>query len=172
MVTAKLEHSNFYSYNSSLVSYLIIIVSLRLDLPCIYTAEWLATPMHRPTMSVLGDPTIVQCHHGRKLSEHATSQPSPPRSLRRAISIPAVSSLVKNSWNWAGDTLHTYRDGLSKEQRNHRAEIDDRKEVLYLRIKNVSTRHVPGVGECICRVTLSNSRAAGRVVRGMARFRQ
>ncbi|KAJ5543302.1 hypothetical protein N7535_005730 [Penicillium sp. DV-2018c] len=92
--------------------------------------------MHRPAMSVLGDPPIVQCDHGRKPSKHAISQPSPPRPLRRAISIPAVSTLVKDSWNWAGNTLHTYRDGLTKEQRKQRAEIEDRKEVLYLRIKN------------------------------------
>lgn len=111
-------------------------------------------------MSVLGDPTIVQCHHGRKHSqehpqEHPLSQP-PPRPLRKTISIPAVSSLVKDSWNWAGDTLHTYRDGLSKEQRKQRAEIEDRKQVLYLKIKNVSTCGVPVTGERTCRVTLSN----------------
>lgn len=94
-------------------------------------------------MSVLGDPTIVQCHHGRKPSaEHVSSQP-PPRSLRKAISFPAVSSLVRDSWNWAGDTLHTYRDGLSKEQRKQKADSEDRKQVLYLRIKNVSTFGVP-----------------------------
>ncbi|KAJ9491148.1 hypothetical protein VN97_g2110 [Penicillium thymicola] len=87
-------------------------------------------------MSVLGDPTIVQCHHGRKHSqEHPLSQP-PPRPLRKTISIPAVSSLVRDSWTWAGDTLHTYRDGLSKEQRKERAGIEDRKQVLYLKIKN------------------------------------
>ncbi|KAJ5964329.1 uncharacterized protein N7479_004205 [Penicillium vulpinum] len=88
-------------------------------------------------MSVLGDPTLVQCHHGRKQSqEHPSSQHSPPRALHKAISIPAVSSLVKDSWNWAGDTLYTYRDGLSKEQRKQRADIEDRKQVLYLKIKN------------------------------------
>ncbi|CDM26638.1 Small GTPase superfamily, ARF/SAR type [Penicillium roqueforti FM164] len=93
--------------------------------------------MHRPTMSVLGDPTLVQCHHGRKHSqEYSLPQPLPPRPLCKTISIPTVSSLVKDSWNWAGDTLHTYRDGLSKEQRKQRADIEDRKQVLYLKIKN------------------------------------
>ncbi|KAJ5788474.1 Acyl transferase/acyl hydrolase/lysophospholipase [Penicillium paradoxum] len=86
-------------------------------------------------MSVLGDPTIVQCHGRKPSAEHVSSQ-SPPRSLRKAISIPAVSTLVKDSWNWAGDTLHTYRDGLSKEQRKQKADTEDRKQVLYLRIKN------------------------------------
>lgn len=123
-------------------------------------------------MSVLGDPTIVQCHHGRKHSqEHPLSQPSPPRRLRKTISIPVVSSLVRDSWNWAGDTLHTYRDGLSKEERKQRADIEDRKQVLYLKIKNVSTRGVPGTGDRICRVTISNLLAPGCIVRGMAKLR-
>lgn len=122
-------------------------------------------------MSVLGDPTIVQCHHGRKHSQEHPLPQSPPQPLRKSISIPAVSSLVKDSWNWAGDTLHTYRDGLSKEQRKQRAEIEDRKQVLYLKIKNVCTCGVPVTGERICRVTLSNPWAAGCVVRGMAKLR-
>ncbi|KAJ5096020.1 hypothetical protein NUU61_005376 [Penicillium alfredii] len=90
-------------------------------------------------MSVLGDSTLVhsQCQGSRTHSEHISSPPSPPRrSLRKAISIPAVSSIVKDSWNWAGDTLHTYRDGLTTEQRKQRADIEDRKQVLYLRMKN------------------------------------
>ncbi|OGE51824.1 hypothetical protein PENARI_c012G09359 [Penicillium arizonense] len=91
-------------------------------------------------MSVLGDSTIVQCHHGRKQatehSEHVHTKSQPPRSLRKAVSIPAVSSLVKDSWNWAGDTLHTYRDGLNKEQRKRKAEIEDRKQILYMHMKN------------------------------------
>jgi TAG lipase/steryl ester hydrolase/phospholipase A2/LPA acyltransferase len=99
-------------------------------------------------MSVLGDSTIVQCHHGRKQStehsEHVFTKPQPPRSLRKAVSIPAVSTLVKDSWNWAGDTLHTYRDGLTKEQRTQKAEIEDRKQILYLHMKNVSPCRAPG----------------------------
>lgn len=87
------------------------------------------------------DSTIVQCR-----DEPVQKVPkAPPRSLRKAISIPAVSSLVTNSWNWAGDTLNNYRDGLSAEQRRHRAEIETRKQILYMTIKNVSTYHpVPG----------------------------
>ncbi|KAG0153161.1 Acyl transferase/acyl hydrolase/lysophospholipase [Penicillium digitatum] len=88
-------------------------------------------------MSVLGDPTIVQCHHDPKPSqERPLSQPSPPRPLRKTPSIPAVSSLMKDSWNWAGHSLYSYRDGLSEEQRKKRAGIEDRKQVLYLKIKN------------------------------------
>ncbi|KAJ5610566.1 hypothetical protein N7510_007285 [Penicillium lagena] len=82
-------------------------------------------------MSVLGDSPII---HSR---QHHDAQPSPPRrSLRKAISIPTVSSLVRDSWSWAGDTLHTYRDGLSREQRQHKTEVEDRKQVLYLKMKH------------------------------------
>jgi len=97
--------------------------------------------MHRPVNSVLGDSTIVHCH-----DETLAKVPLHPlRPLRKAISIPAVSSLVRDSWNWAGDTIHTYRDGLSADQRKQRADIEDRKQVLYLKIKNVSVVSlVPG----------------------------
>lgn len=98
-------------------------------------------------MSVLGDSTIVsQCHD----AAHTTLPPPPPRPLRKATSIPAVSSIVRDSWNWAGETLHTYRDGLSAEQRKQKADREDRKQVLYLKIKNVSG---PLPGGRICRVT-------------------
>lgn len=90
-------------------------------------------------MTVLGDSTVVhsQCHK-LDLEHDPSNQPIPYRSLRKAISIPAVSSLVKGSWNWAGETLHTYRDGLSAEQRKQREEIESRKQLFYLKIKNVS----------------------------------
>jgi TAG lipase / steryl ester hydrolase / phospholipase A2 / LPA acyltransferase len=86
-------------------------------------------------MSVLRDSTIAsQCHD----SEHTALPPPPRRPLRKAISVPAVSSIVRDSWNWAGKTIHTYRDGLSAEERKNRADREDRKQVLYLKIKNVS----------------------------------
>ncbi|KAJ5389612.1 Lipase 5 [Penicillium cataractarum] len=86
---------------------------------------------------MFGDSTIAhsQCH--KRDSDSLVSLPPPPRrSLRKAISIPAVSSIVKDSLNWAGETLHTYRDGLSTEQRRQKADIEDRKQILYLKIKN------------------------------------
>lgn len=115
-------------------------------------------------MSVLRDSTLVsQCHD----SEH-TLPPPPRRPLRKAISIPAVSSIVKDSWNWAGETLHTYRDGLSAEERKKQRDREDRKQVLHLKIKNVSG----SLGGRICSVTvLTAIRAAGCVVRGMAELR-
>lgn len=111
-------------------------------------AGWLA-PMHRPAISVLGDSIACRKH--------------PEPHLRKAISIPSVTTLVKDSWNWAGDTIHTYRDGLTRNERRAKAEIEDRKQVLYLRIKNVSTIHRTLVHFLI--------RPAGRVVRRMGKLR-
>ncbi|KAJ6140571.1 hypothetical protein N7470_010367 [Penicillium chermesinum] len=86
-------------------------------------------------MSVLGDSAIA--HPNCYPKKDSTLIPLPPRkSLRKAISIPAVSTLVKESFTWAGETLNTYRDGLTPEQRRQRAQIEDRKQVLYLQIKN------------------------------------
>ena len=94
--------------------------------------------MSRPAMTVLGDPTgRSQClkHHDVDITACATP---PCRSLRKTISLPSVSSIVKDSWNWAGETLGNYRDGMSAEQRKRQADIEDRKQVLYVKIKNVS----------------------------------
>ncbi|CAI7668847.1 unnamed protein product [Penicillium manginii] len=97
--------------------------------------------MHRPAMTVLGDSTVVhsQCHQLDLEHDHPSNRPAPYRSLRKAISIPAVSLLVKDSWNWAGETLNTYRDGLSAEQRKQREEVENRKQLFYLKIKNAVT---------------------------------
>lgn len=65
----------------------------------------------------------------------------PKPQLRNAVSIPTVASLVKDSWSWAGDTINTHRDGLTKEQRQARTKIEDRKQILYLRMKNVSSSY-------------------------------
>lgn len=130
--------------------------------------------MHKPSISVLGDSTIVpsKCY-----SKHDSDRISstPGRSLRRAISIPAVSSIVKDSWNWAGDTLSAYRGGPSAEEQKRQADIEDRKQVLYLKIKNVSTFYTLGVASLYLDGRLHllrhranhDSEAAGSVVRGM-----
>lgn len=100
--------------------------------------------MHEPVMPVLDDSTIARPHCYAK--HDLKSAPPPPRkTLRKAISIPAVSTLVKDSLNWAGDTLSTYRDGLTPDQRKQRAQVEDRKQVLYLKIKNVSWTGYPGI---------------------------
>lgn len=92
--------------------------------------------MHNPAMPVLDDAIV---HPRCYAKQDSTLVPSPPRkALRKAISIPAVSTLVKDSFSWAGDTLNSYRDGLTPEQRKQRAQAEDRKQVLYLKIKNVS----------------------------------
>ncbi|RHZ62782.1 putative Patatin family phospholipase [Aspergillus thermomutatus] len=56
--------------------------------------------------------------------------------LPKSISIPSFPSVVRNSLSWAGDTLNAYRDGASREQRKALTDTEDRKQVLYLRIRN------------------------------------
>ncbi|EPS30619.1 hypothetical protein PDE_05571 [Penicillium oxalicum 114-2] len=86
---------------------------------------------------MLGDSTIVQPSCNKLDSDSAVSFASTPRrSLRNSLSIPTFSSIVKDSWNWAGETLHSFRDGLSADQRRQKADIENRKQVLYLKIKN------------------------------------
>lgn len=94
-------------------------------------------------MTTFRDPTSVHSQIHRKKSLHferspngknASSRTSP---LRKRASFAAVSSLVKDSVSWAGDRLNTYRDGLSKEEREEKLRRDNRKQLLYLRMRNV-----------------------------------
>ncbi|EAW10312.1 putative Patatin family phospholipase [Aspergillus clavatus NRRL 1] len=96
-------------------------------------------------MSLFHDSTIVQqpkCHgkskSGNKPGPSSTSSNRQHHFLPRLISIPSLSSVVRNSFTWAGDTLYSYRDWASKEQRKALTEAEDRKEVLYLRMRNVN----------------------------------
>ncbi|KAJ5480763.1 Lipase 5 [Penicillium diatomitis] len=93
--------------------------------------------MRTSAMSMLGDSTIIQPPCQKSDSDSVISFASPPsRSLTKSISIPSISSVVKGSLNWAGQTLHSFRDGLSAEERRRKADIENRKEVLYLQIKH------------------------------------
>ncbi|KAI9931012.1 hypothetical protein ASPWEDRAFT_100495 [Aspergillus wentii DTO 134E9] len=92
-------------------------------------------------MSLVHDSAIVhsKCHgKSKKESEHVTIRElsSKNASLLRSISVPSLSSIVKNSLYWAGDTFHSYRDGLSKEERKSQMRIEDNKQILYLRMRN------------------------------------
>ncbi|PYH93539.1 patatin family phospholipase [Aspergillus ellipticus CBS 707.79] len=86
-------------------------------------------------MSILPDPSLVRPHCVSKSKSKATRDPParPRRSVLKSISLPSLSSVVKQSWTWAGDTWGSYGDGLSPEQRKRQAEIESRKQVLYLR---------------------------------------
>ncbi|RAL15975.1 putative Patatin family phospholipase [Aspergillus homomorphus CBS 101889] len=96
-------------------------------------------------MSILHDPTVVrtQCNSKskRRPTEAATRDAAggSRRSLFKSISVPSLSSFVKSSLLWAGDTLNYQIDGLTAEQRKSRIDMQDRKQVLYLKKRNAVT---------------------------------
>ncbi|KAJ9224339.1 hypothetical protein DTO027B5_4119 [Paecilomyces variotii] len=91
-------------------------------------------------MSLVRDPTAMhpQCHRRTKLEPKTQTRLGSLESsgLRKSASIASVSSFVRSSVTWATDTLQTYRDGLSREEREKRAQVEDRKQILYLRMRN------------------------------------
>ncbi|GFF24831.1 putative patatin family phospholipase [Aspergillus lentulus] len=92
-------------------------------------------------MSLFHDSPIVQpkCYGGAKSRSQLNVSTTPARQrhiLTKSISIPSLPSVVRNSLSWAGDTLNAYRDGASREQRKALTDIEDRKQVLYLRMRN------------------------------------
>lgn len=91
------------------------------------------------------DPASVhsQIHRKKSLqpdpSQNAdNAAPSSSRLLKRA-SLANFSSLVKDTVSWAGDRLNTYRDGLLKEEREEKLRKDNRKRLLYTKMRNASS---------------------------------
>lgn len=96
-------------------------------------------------MSLLPDAGIDPCQgtnwpsRGPKPSISSLKKRSAKRhSLLGPLSPPSLSSIVKASWEWAEDSYNSYRDGLTKEERKERMDREDRKQVLYVRMCNVS----------------------------------
>lgn len=81
---------------------------------------------------------VTKDNKGVRISSSPGTLSLPPRSLGKRASIAALPSLVRDSWSWAGDTLNSLRDGLSREEREEKQRKEDRKQVLYLKIRNVS----------------------------------
>lgn len=110
-------------------------------------------------MSLVRDPTAMhpQCHRRTKLEPKTQTRPGSLESsgLRKSASIASVSSFVRSSVTWATDTLQTYRDGLSREEREKRAQVEDRKQILYLRMRNVSGI-LRATDECTCSIGLTS----------------
>ncbi|RAL05970.1 putative Patatin family phospholipase [Aspergillus ibericus CBS 121593] len=94
-------------------------------------------------MSILNDSSLVRPHcHGktkpRSSKSVAGDAPAKPRrSVLKSISDSSLSSFVKNTLTWAGDTW--YGDSRSSTQRKLLAETEERKQVLYLRKRNAVT---------------------------------
>lgn len=100
-------------------------------------------------MTTLRDPAAIHSQlHRKKSLPHVDLKQDAPRSSRlgKRASFAAFTSVVRDTVSWAGDTLNTYRDGLSKEEREKKARDDDRKELLYLKMRNVSHARInPGI---------------------------
>jgi hypothetical protein len=100
----------------------------------------------RLDMAILHDPPIVRPYcHGK--SKHAPKQSSAKkealgngqrRFLPKSMSLPSLSSVIKSSLTWAGDTWYNaHQDDSSKVEKGGHTDRDDRKKVLYLRMRNV-----------------------------------
>ncbi|KAH8700157.1 putative patatin family phospholipase [Talaromyces proteolyticus] len=88
-------------------------------------------------MTTLRDPASIHSQLHRKKSLQLDRKQDVSRShLGKRASFAAFSSLVRDTVSWAGDTLNTYRDGLSREEREKKLRDDDRKQVLYLKMRN------------------------------------
>lgn len=57
---------------------------------------------------------------------------------QKPVHLSSVSSIVKTSLSWAGDAILSYWDGSTKEERRKKMDFEDRKRILYLRMRNVS----------------------------------
>ncbi|KAF7618156.1 putative patatin family phospholipase [Aspergillus flavus] len=94
-------------------------------------------------MAILHDSPILRphCHpnskHVRKPSSVKEASGTQFRFLSRAVSLPSLSSVIKSSLTWAGDTLYSVnQDGFSKVDKDGHTTTDDRKQVLYLKMRN------------------------------------
>lgn len=96
-------------------------------------------------MSLFHDAGIDPCHGmncARKTSVSSSTsrkkRPAKGHFLLGSISPPSLPLIVKSSWEWAEDSFNSYRDGLTKAERKERMDREDRKQVLYMRMRNVS----------------------------------
>lgn len=94
-------------------------------------------------MTAFRDPASVHSQIHRKkslqLDQSQNVDNAAPLSSRLAkrASIAAFSSMVKDTVSWAGDRLNTYRDGLLKEEREEKIRSENRKQLLYMKMRNV-----------------------------------
>lgn len=90
-------------------------------------------------MSLLRDPSAVHAKlHRRQEPPKQVPRLSIPGLLGKRTSLAALSSFLRDSVSWAGDAFSTYWDGLSKEERERRIRLDERRQIAYLKMRNVS----------------------------------
>lgn len=90
-------------------------------------------------MSYFRDPGIG-CLERHRNDKDALACSGPSISSRRFFesnSNLSLSSIIRNQLGWVEDRFKTYRDGLSKEERKDQMDRENRKQVLYLNMRNV-----------------------------------
>jgi hypothetical protein len=72
---------------------------------------------------------------------------SQPRNLKSKGSLAAISSLIRDPVGAFGEFAQGWADGLTKEERQAKIHLSARKQLLYLRMRDVSSkfRHSPRV---------------------------
>lgn len=93
-------------------------------------------------MSFLQDTTLLPStlQHGNSLKglKVSSSRQSDSRQLRSQGSIASLLSAARNPVATIGDVFDGLRDGLTKEERLERQRLDNQKQILYIRLRDVS----------------------------------
>lgn len=93
-------------------------------------------------MTPIRDPSAIYSQlHRRSSVQNETANPSESSqhgSLGKHASLAAISSLLRDSVSWAGEALSAYRDGSSMEERERKLRLEERKQILYLKMRDVS----------------------------------
>ncbi|KAL2818787.1 acyl transferase/acyl hydrolase/lysophospholipase [Aspergillus cavernicola] len=96
-------------------------------------------------MSSIPDPPLItSAWHGKskKLANQASPRDHPLRDYRPRlsfVSVPSLASVVRGSITWAGSVWNPTGDTISRKQvleRELHPEAEDRKQVIYLRMRN------------------------------------
>ncbi|KAL4891011.1 acyl transferase/acyl hydrolase/lysophospholipase [Aspergillus ambiguus] len=90
-------------------------------------------------MSLLQDSTIARshCHTRAKRNARSILERDQRWSRLKSISLPTLSSVLRNPLAWAGDTWYGVPvDGSVKGQRRLPLDTEDRKQILYLKMRN------------------------------------
>lgn len=93
-------------------------------------------------MSLFQDTTLLPStlQHGNSLKglKVASNGQSSCRQLCSKGSIASLVSAARNPVAAIGDVLEGLRDGLTKEERAERQRLENKKQVLYIRLRDVS----------------------------------
>lgn len=93
-------------------------------------------------MSFLQDTTLLPStlQHGTSLKglKLAPNSQSQGRQLRSKGSIASLVSAARNPVAAIGDVLDGLRDGLTKEERAEKQRLENKKQILYIRLRDVS----------------------------------